>query len=96
MAADLSAFLLDETYSNMLSPDEQTLRTKLLELKELRAAGARGSGWDQVDRLLGELSGHTIGRPARLTRPSRRAVYKALIFGLVHTPNIGMGETAST
>ena len=36
MAADLSAFLLDETYSNMLSPDEQTLRTNLLELKELR------------------------------------------------------------
>jgi hypothetical protein len=56
-AADLSAYLLDDSYSAMLSKDENDLRDRLLELKEMRSAGAQGSGWERIARLLDEFAG---------------------------------------
>ena len=78
-AADLSAYLLDDSYSEMLNDDEKGLRDALVQLRKRRDQGADGPAWDRVARRLDEFSvalvdcmlirvslGPTKGRKGRL------------------------------
>lgn len=53
-ASDLSAYLLDPTYADMLNEDERELRDALEDLRTLRARGARGPGWDRIAQIFEE------------------------------------------
>ena len=54
-AADLSAFLLDESYADMLdNDDEHALHDALVELRGRMESSESGPGWERVARLLEE------------------------------------------
>ena len=55
-AADVSSFLLDETYSNMLRPDEREVQRLLSEALEV-ADGSSSPTLQHVVRLLESLGG---------------------------------------
>lgn len=51
-AADLSAFVLDESYADMLDADEHALHDALVELRKRLERNGASLGWERVARLL--------------------------------------------